>query len=113
MHCKHFDVNNSLFDIPTSIKEANDIMLTSKIFLFWYIVMLEEEVVQLLKWWKAHLVMFLHVSFVNKHILTSLNVKLKLNEYFRNYDFSYELETMSPQNYKTRCACIEFQKLVK
>jgi hypothetical protein len=62
---------------------------------------------------EAHLAMFLHVSFLNKHILTSLNLKLKLNEYFQNYDFSHELERMSPQNYKTRCACIDFQKLVK
>jgi hypothetical protein len=34
MHYKNFDVNNSLFDIPTFTKELNDAMLTSKIFVF-------------------------------------------------------------------------------
>ncbi len=42
MHYKHFDVNNSLFDIPTT-KENNDAMLASKIFVFWYIIMLKKR----------------------------------------------------------------------
>jgi hypothetical protein len=75
--------------------------------------MSKEEVVQLLKWWKAHLMMFLHVSFLNKHIFASLNLKLKLNEYSQNYKFSHEIEAMLPQNYKSRCVCIDLQKLIK
>ncbi len=87
MHYKHFDVNYSLFDIPTSTKETNGTMLTSKIFVFWYIVMSKEEEDQLLKWWKAHLVVFLHVSFLNKHIFTSLKSQIETEYIFSKLRF--------------------------
>jgi hypothetical protein len=62
-------LNDPLFGEPTSTEEANESLLKSKLSLFHWIVVLEEDLKSLLAWWKTHESQFLNVGFLTKQIL--------------------------------------------
>jgi len=61
--------NDPLFGELTSTKEANESLLKSKLSLFHWIVVLEEDLKSLLAWWKTHESQFLNDGFLTKQIL--------------------------------------------
>jgi hypothetical protein len=70
-------LNDPLFGELTSTEEANESLLKSKLSLFHWIVVLEEDLKSLLAWWETHESQFLNVGFLTKQILGILRSQIK------------------------------------
>jgi hypothetical protein len=58
-----------LFGAPASSEEASESLLKSELFLFWWVVILEDGLKDPLAWWKKHVCQYPHVGFLAWQIL--------------------------------------------